>query len=176
MKGSQAIDYEQSLFSLSSSSKTPETRKWLRAWLKARDGRGPRFSRTRACTPLTKSEEKTRGCSQSSQATTSWKAGYAPVVCQRANRLQSAGETITIRSSSRDILPLLSSLKVTYSFLQEIKPWKLKGTAVKLVHWANTPSGRCMFVRISESLIHQSCVVDGIKKNTEEMEMILSST
>ena len=111
--------------------------------------------------------KKKRGCSQSSQATTSRKAGYAPVVCHRANRLQSAGETITIRSSSRDILPLLSSLKVTYSFLQEIKPWKLKGTAVKLVHWANKPSGRCMFVRISESLIHQSCVVDGIKKNTE---------
>ena len=54
-------------------------------------------------------------------ATTSRKAGYAPVVCHRANRLQSAGETVTIRSSSRHILPsLLSSLKVTYS-LQEIK-------------------------------------------------------
>ena len=58
-----------------------------------------------------------------SQATTSRKAGYTPVVCHRANRLQSVGETITIRSSSRDTLPsLLSSLKVTYSFLQEIKP------------------------------------------------------
>ena len=35
----------------------------------------------------------------------------------------STGETTTIRSSSRDILPsLLSPLMVTYSFLQEIKP------------------------------------------------------
>ena len=35
-----ALDYEQSLFFLGPSSKTPETRKWPRAWLKARDGRG----------------------------------------------------------------------------------------------------------------------------------------
>ena len=69
------IDYEQSLFFLGPSSKTPETRKWPRAWLKVRDGRGcrPRFSRlasrvsqlrrstlARACTPLTKSEGKER--------------------------------------------------------------------------------------------------------------------
>ena len=112
--------------------------------------------------------KKKRGWSQSSQATTSRKAGYAPVVCHRANRLQSAGETTTIRCSSRDILPsLLSPLRVTYSFLQEIKPWKIKGTAVKKVHRANKPTGRCMFVRTCESLIHQSCVVDGIKMNTE---------
>ena len=41
------IDYEQSLFFLGPSSKTPETRKWPRAWLKVRDGRGcrPCFSR-----------------------------------------------------------------------------------------------------------------------------------
>ena len=31
------VDYEQSLFFLGPSSKTPETRKWPRAWLKARD-------------------------------------------------------------------------------------------------------------------------------------------
>ena len=80
----------------------------------------------------------------------------------------SPGETTTFRSYSRDILPsLLSPLRVTYSFLQEIKPWKIKGTAVKKVHWANKPTGRCMFVRISESLIHHSSVVDGIKMNTE---------
>ena len=44
------IDYEQSLFFLGPSSKTPETRKWPRAWLKVRDGRGcrPRFSRLAA--------------------------------------------------------------------------------------------------------------------------------
>ena len=34
------LDYEQSLFFLGPSSKTPETRKWPRAWLKSRDGRG----------------------------------------------------------------------------------------------------------------------------------------
>ena len=34
------LDYEQSLFFLGPSRKTPETRKWPRAWLKARDGRG----------------------------------------------------------------------------------------------------------------------------------------
>ena len=32
------LDYEQSLFFLGPSSKTPETRKWPRALLKARDG------------------------------------------------------------------------------------------------------------------------------------------
>ena len=42
---------------LSPLSKTHETRKWPRAWLKARDGRG---TLARACTPLTKSEEKER--------------------------------------------------------------------------------------------------------------------
>ena len=53
-----SLDYEQSLFFLGPSSKTPETRKWPRAWLKARDGRGsffflgcrPRFSRLAAST------------------------------------------------------------------------------------------------------------------------------
>ena len=63
-----------SLFFVGASNKTPETRKWSRTRLKARDGRGttkeisfflsgcrPRFSRlARACTPLTKSEEKER--------------------------------------------------------------------------------------------------------------------
>ena len=34
------VDYEQSLFFLGPSSKTPKTRKWPRAWLKAQDGRG----------------------------------------------------------------------------------------------------------------------------------------
>ena len=34
------VDYEQSLSFLGPSSKTPEKRKWQRAWLKARDGRG----------------------------------------------------------------------------------------------------------------------------------------
>ena len=34
------LDYEQSLLFLGPSSKTPETRKWPRAWLKSRDGRG----------------------------------------------------------------------------------------------------------------------------------------
>ena len=32
------LDYEQSPFFLGPSSKTPETRKWPRAWLKVRDG------------------------------------------------------------------------------------------------------------------------------------------
>ena len=57
------LDYEQSLFFLGPSSKTPQTRKWPRAWLKARDGRRTRhrFSRlARECTPLTKSEGKDR--------------------------------------------------------------------------------------------------------------------
>ena len=44
------VDYEQSLFFLGPSSKTPETRKWVRAWLKARDRRS-RFSRL-AASPL----------------------------------------------------------------------------------------------------------------------------
>ena len=58
-----------SLFSVVRRAKR-ETRKWPRAWLMARDGRGsrlrPRFARlaasplARACTPLTKPEEKER--------------------------------------------------------------------------------------------------------------------
>ena len=43
------LDYEQSLFFLGPSSKTPETRKWPRAWLKV--GCRPRFSRL-ATSPL----------------------------------------------------------------------------------------------------------------------------
>ena len=66
------LDYEQSPFFLCPSSKTPETRKWPRAWLKARDGRGKTLSRAaalvsrvsrlrrstlaRGCTTLAKSE------------------------------------------------------------------------------------------------------------------------
>ena len=59
--------YEQSLFFLCPSSKTPDTRKWPRAWLKAREARVSRLCRStlaRVCTPLTKSEKK-RGCSRS---------------------------------------------------------------------------------------------------------------
>ena len=37
------IHYEQSLFFLGTSSKMAETRKWPRAWLMARDGRGSFF-------------------------------------------------------------------------------------------------------------------------------------
>ena len=71
------IDYEQSLFFLGPSSKTPETRKWPRAWLKVRDGRGcrPRFSclasrrfatqRSRARALLLPNLKKRRDCSQS---------------------------------------------------------------------------------------------------------------
>ena len=67
---SLSLDYQQSLFFLGPSRKTPATRTWPRSWLKERDGRGtkkektgcrPRFScLARACTPLTKSEEKER--------------------------------------------------------------------------------------------------------------------
>ena len=39
----QNLDYEQSHFFLGPSSKTLETRKWPRAWLKAQDGRGTRL-------------------------------------------------------------------------------------------------------------------------------------
>ena len=62
-----AVDYEQSLFFLGPWSQTPETRKWPRAWLKAREGAlVSRVSRlrhstlARAYTPHTKSEEKER--------------------------------------------------------------------------------------------------------------------
>ena len=64
-----AVDYEQSFFLLGPSSKTPETRKWPLAWLKAQDGRGrlpPSFlasnARARAL-PLLNLKKK-RGCSQ----------------------------------------------------------------------------------------------------------------
>ena len=70
------LDYEQSLFFLGPLSKTPQTRKWPRAWLKARDGRRTRHrfsllaasplnarSRARAL-PLLNLKKKT-DCSQS---------------------------------------------------------------------------------------------------------------
>ena len=53
---SHKLDYEQSLFFLGPSSKTP--RKWPSALLKARDGRGTRAAAL--VSPLTKSEEKER--------------------------------------------------------------------------------------------------------------------
>ena len=69
--GSIVLDYEQSLFFLSPSSKTRETLKWPSSWLKVRDWRSRaaalvfpvpvsrlRRSRARACTTLPKSEEK----------------------------------------------------------------------------------------------------------------------
>ena len=67
--GSIVLDYEQSLFFLSPSSKTRETLKWPSSWLKVGDWRSRaaalvfpvsrlRRSRARACTPLPKSEEK----------------------------------------------------------------------------------------------------------------------
>ena len=69
-----ALDYGQSLFFLGPSSKTPETRKWPRAWLKARD-EAPSFlasrgfcaqpSRARAF-PLLNLKKK-RHCFQSTQ-------------------------------------------------------------------------------------------------------------
>jgi len=64
------VDYEQSLFFLSPSSNTPEIRKkWPRAWLKARDGRGEQSffaqrSHVRAL-PLLNLKKK-RDCSHSS--------------------------------------------------------------------------------------------------------------
>ena len=78
----KTIDYKQSPFFLVPSIKTRETRKWPRAWLKARDERGsfffsgcrPRFSRlspfARTCMSLTKSEKK-RDCSQSTKTRSS---------------------------------------------------------------------------------------------------------
>jgi len=48
------VDYEQSLFFLSPSSKTPETRKWPRTWLKARFSRlaaSPLNARARVHSP-----------------------------------------------------------------------------------------------------------------------------
>ena len=69
---SHKLDYEQSLFFLGPSSKTPETRKWPGSWLNRRRKTGealglpPSFlasypaQRSRVCTPLTKSEEKVR--------------------------------------------------------------------------------------------------------------------
>ena len=68
------LDYEQSLFFLGPSSKTPETRKGPRAWLTARDGGSmaaalvsrvsrPRYY-ARARVHLLKLKKK-RGCSQS---------------------------------------------------------------------------------------------------------------
>ena len=66
------VDYEQSLFFLGPSSKTPKTRKWPRAWLKARDegvffssraaALASQLSRARGL-PLLNPKKK-KGCSQ----------------------------------------------------------------------------------------------------------------
>ena len=66
-----------SLFSVVHRAKR-ETRKWPRAWLMARDGRGPRFARLaasplpRACIALTKSEEKERLLAVYSRVSYGW--------------------------------------------------------------------------------------------------------
>ena len=83
------LDYKQSLFFLGPSSKTPETGKWPRAWLKAAAAHVSRVSRlrrstlARACTPLTKSEE--RDCSQSrlNLERQYWTESNAPRKCVR---------------------------------------------------------------------------------------------
>ena len=64
-----SVGYEQSLFFLGPSSKPLGTRKWPRAWRRRETGEARLFSsraaalvscEARACTPLTKSEEKER--------------------------------------------------------------------------------------------------------------------
>ena len=48
LKKSLYLDFEQFLLLLGPSSKTPKTRKWPRAWLKARDGRDTGFAAQRS--------------------------------------------------------------------------------------------------------------------------------
>ena len=59
------LDYERSIFFLSLLSGTRETRKWLRAWLKARDGRGFAARRSRARALPSLNLKKNRDCLQS---------------------------------------------------------------------------------------------------------------
>ena len=67
-----ALDYEQSLFFLGPSSKTPETRKWPRAWLKAPPSflvsRGFAAQRSRARALPLLNLKKNSDCSQSTTA------------------------------------------------------------------------------------------------------------
>ena len=63
---SLTLDNEQSLFFLGPSNKTPETRKWPRAWLKVRDGTGTFLAQlSRACALPLLNLKKKRDCSQS---------------------------------------------------------------------------------------------------------------
>ena len=59
------LGYERSIFFLSLSSGTRETRKWPRAWLKARDGRGFAARRSRARALPSLNLKKNRDCLQS---------------------------------------------------------------------------------------------------------------
>ena len=59
------LDYERSIFFLSLLSGTRETRKWLRAWLKAPDGRGFAARRSRARALPSLNLKKNRDCLQS---------------------------------------------------------------------------------------------------------------
>ena len=81
-----SLDYEQSLFFLGPSSKTPETRKWPRAWLRCETGEARLFpsraaALARACTPLTKSEEKERLLA--GHIVPSWQISFACELKQR---------------------------------------------------------------------------------------------
>ena len=91
------IDYEQSLFFLGPSSKTPETHKWPRAWLKARDFSGcrPRFSRLAASQPSRARAlslltlKKKRDCSQSSPQMDLTRGLVSPIVQARVRLMSS---------------------------------------------------------------------------------------
>ena len=110
------VDYKQSLFFLGPSSKTLETRKWPRAWVKARYGRGTTKeilssraaalvsrvshlcrSRKRACALPLLNLKKKRGCSQS--------ALYVPLI----KRWYLSFRDPSLRKNIWEHLPIISA-------------------------------------------------------------------
>ena len=107
---------------LSPSSKTHETRKWPRAWLKARDWRG---TLARACTPLTKWTARSLGGKYTEK---NWKSSRSPPQSPPRPRIwrplfMYQGRRLACARTG-DILACLYLDKAAYLWRRELELWQ----------------------------------------------------